>query len=171
MKSIVLIGLPGCGKTTLGRMLAERISLSFFDSDEEIERLTGKTVSEIFAEEGESGFRKTETAVLKHLLDRENTVIATGGGIVECKENIRELKKRAVVVYINRSAEDICADIDISARPLLADGAERVKRLAERRNALYGECADIEVINSGTEEEVLGRITEKLEIRKLLPNV
>ncbi len=169
MKSIVLTGLPGSGKSTLGRMLAERINLPFFDSDEEIEKAEGVTVAEIFAKKGESGFRVAETAVLKKLLDNENTVIATGGGIVEREENLRELKKRAVVVYINRSVEDICSDIDISARPLLADGAERVLRLAERRNALYSDSADIEIINRGTEEEVLERIKEKLVDGKFLP--
>ena len=163
MKNIILIGLPGCGKTTLGRLAAAELEMNFADCDEEIEKSCGKTVTESFADCGENGFREIETEVLKSLLCRENTVISTGGGIVERDENVSELKKHGNVIYINRSVEDICADIDTSGRPLLKDGAQRVARLAERRNPLYRGCAEVEIENRGDIDGVVRKIIREAE--------
>ena len=81
-KPVLLIGMMGCGKSTVGRLLAERMRLPLIDLDEEIARAAGKTIPEIFAQEGEAGFRARETAALERALAREAGVIATGGGIV-----------------------------------------------------------------------------------------
>ena len=88
-KPVLLIGMMGCGKSTVGRLLAERMRLPLIDLDEEIARAAGKTIPEIFAQEGEAGFRARETAALERALAREDGVIATGGGIVTRAENIR----------------------------------------------------------------------------------
>lgn len=166
MRSIVLIGLPGCGKTTVGRKLAERLKLAFLDCDEETERRENRSISDIFAEIGEDGFRVIESRVLSDVLPKGDCVISTGGGVVERAENISEMKKHGTVVYINRSVEDICADIDTSARPLLKSSAERVRELAARRCGLYRECADIEILNSGSIDAAV--CAAECEIRRVL---
>ena len=88
VKPILLIGMMGCGKSTLGQMLAKRLGRAFIDLDGEIERREGRSIPDIFAAEGDAGFRKYETAALLDALCADNAVIATGGGIVTREENI-----------------------------------------------------------------------------------
>ena len=92
MKHLILIGLPGSGKTTVGRLAAERLGLPFSDCDTLIEVETGLTIPVIFAQQGESGFRAVESRILAALLREDTRVIATGGGVVESAENRRLLK-------------------------------------------------------------------------------
>ena len=101
-KPVLLIGMMGCGKSTVGRLLAERMHLPLIDLDEEIARAAGKTIPEIFAQEGEAGFRARETAALERALARGDGVIATGGGIVTRAENIRMMREKGVVVWLCR---------------------------------------------------------------------
>ena len=105
-KPVLLIGMMGCGKSTVGRLLAERMRLPLIDLDEEIARAAGKTIPEIFAQEGEAGFRARETAALERALAREDGVIATGGGIVTRAENIRMMREKGFVVWLCRPLED-----------------------------------------------------------------
>ena len=87
MKNIILVGMPGCGKTTMGKKLAQQLGLQFFDCDIEITKKQGKSISQIFEEYGEKYFRSLETETIKSQLPKENCVISTGGGIVEKNEN------------------------------------------------------------------------------------
>ena len=101
-KPILLIGMMGCGKSTIGRLLAGRMGLPLIDLDEEIARAAGRSIPEIFAEEGDAGFRLHETAALGRALDAGEAVIATGGGIVTREENIRMMREKGFVVWLCR---------------------------------------------------------------------
>lgn len=147
-KPVLLIGMMGCGKSTVGRLLAERMRLPLIDLDEEIARAAGKTIPEIFAQEGEAGFRARETAALERVLTREDSVIATGGGIVTRAENIRMMREKGVVVWLCRPLEDMIADVRQDTRPNLAgDKAERMRTLYGQRERLYAAAAHLSFDN------------------------
>ncbi len=147
-KPVLLIGMMGCGKSTVGRLLAERMRLPLIDLDEEIARAAGKTIPEIFAQEGEAGFRARETAALERVLTREDGVIATGGGIVTRAENIRMMREKGVVVWLCRPLEDMIADVRQDTRPNLAgDKAERMRTLYGQRERLYAAAAHLSFDN------------------------
>src|SRR4029079_6018885 len=104
--NIVLVGMMGAGKTTVGRLLARRLKREFFDSDEEIERRCGVRIPVIFDIEGEAGFRARETQVLAELCALERLVLATGGGAVLAEENRRRLGERGDVVHLHAPARE-----------------------------------------------------------------
>ena len=154
MKPLFLIGYMGCGKSTVGRLLAERMRLPLIDLDEEIARAAGKTIPEIFAQEGEAGFRARETAALERALARGDGVIATGGGIVTRAENIRMMREKGVVVWLCRPLEDMIADVRQDTRPNLAgDKAERMRTLYGQRERLYAAAAHLSFDNRMPPEE------------------
>ena len=161
MKNIVLIGMPGCGKTTIGKILSEKLNMNYCDIDEYIEKNTGKTISEIFLA-GEGEFRRIEREAVLEVSQGDNRVIATGGGVVKSLVNIENLRKKGIIIFINRPIENIMADIDIDTRPLIKDKKERLYTLYKERYPLYKEYSHYEVINIGDLEEVIGRIIEKL---------
>ena len=153
-KPVLLIGMMGCGKSTVGRLLAERMRLPLIDLDEEIARAAGKTIPEIFAQEGEAGFRACETAALERALARGDGVIATGGGIVTRAENIRMMREKGVVVWLCRPLEDMIADVRQDTRPNLAgDKAERMRTLYGQRERLYAAAAHLSFDNRMPPEE------------------
>ncbi len=153
-KPVLLIGMMGCGKSTVGRLLAERMRLPLIDLDEEIARAAGKTIPEIFAQEGEAGFRARETAALERALAREDGVIATGGGVVTRAENIRMMREKGVVVWLCRPLEDMIADVRQDTRPNLAgDKAERMCALYGQRERLYAAAAHLSFDNRMPPEE------------------
>ncbi len=145
-KNIVLIGMPGCGKTTIGRELAKKLKVRFYDSDRHIEKTTGKSISEIF-ENGEEHFRQLETETIKKLALKLHCVISTGGGIVKKAENIEVLKKRGTIIFVNRPLEKIVESINISKRPLLKDNKENLCKLYDERIELYKKYCDYEIEN------------------------
>ena len=151
-KGIVLIGMPGAGKTTIGRYISEKLNFKFVDMDEFIERSSKKSIKEIF-DQGEDLFRAFETKTCEVLSRLDNVVISTGGGVVKKEENMAYYKD-FVVVFINRPLELILDDIDVDSRPLLKDGKERVINLYRERIDLYNKYLDIEVINDGSIEDV-----------------
>ena len=159
---IALIGLPGCGKSTIAKMLADRLALPGVDVDDKIVELAGATIPELFAQ-SEDLFRDWETRALASI-PAMRTVVACGGGIVKRPENIYILAKNGVTVYIDRPADMIVADIDTSGRPLLADGGARVYALQKEREPLYRKAADITVINNtslkGTVEKIILTLNE-----------
>ena len=159
MKNIVLIGMPGCGKTTLGRYLAKILGRDFIDADPEIEKDAGKTIPELFAV-SEAHFREQETKTTKRLAKLGNKVLAMGGGVVLREENITCLKENGLVIFLDRSPGDIVGDVDTDTRPLLAAGRQRIYDLYDQREALYRKAADVTVQNKGELEEVLRRLTE-----------
>ena len=156
--NVLLIGMPGCGKSAFGKAAAENLSLEFIDTDAEIERREGP-IPEIFAGRGEDAFRNIETEVLRDCLKADNRVISTGGGIVVRDENIGIMQKSgALVIFIDRPLELIAGDIDTSGRPLLKDNAERLKTLYRERYDKYRKAANALVINDGTFASALGEI-------------
>ena len=149
--SLILVGMMGAGKTTVGRLLARRLKRSFFDSDEQIERRCGVRIPVIFEIEGEAGFRARETQVIAELCALQNAVLATGGGAVLAEENRRAIAARGVVVYLHARPPHLWQRVRHDRnRPLLAtaDPQKRLEELYAERDPLYREVADL-VIDTG----------------------
>ena len=161
MKNIILIGMPGCGKSTLGRALAESLHRSFVDADTYLEEKEGKSIPELFAV-SEDCFRDAEERTIEALAARESLVIATGGGVVKRTANIERLKKSGTIYFIDRRPEDIVSDVEVSTRPLLAEGSAKVYTLYEERIALYRAAADEVIENAGSLESVLQKLLEEV---------
>ena len=158
-KNIVLIGMPGCGETTLGKILNKELSMEFYDMDNYIERKTDKKISELF-EKGENYFRDIESLACEELSKNKNVIISTGGGVIKRKENIDFLKENGIVIFIDRSVDDIIGDVDISKRPLLKEGKEKVLKLYEERYLLYKNYADEIVVNNKNIEDTKNKIID-----------
>ncbi|MBQ4264350.1 MAG: shikimate kinase [Clostridia bacterium] len=153
-RHIFLIGMMGCGKSTLGRLLADHIGCSFADLDEEIVRYEERSIPEIFAAEGDAGFRLCETAALECILDEAPCVVATGGGIVTREENIRLMRRHGLVIWLNRPLEDMIATVRQDTRPNLAgDKEERMRTLFSDREPHYKKAAHIIFDNSPPPEK------------------
>lgn len=151
MSSIALIGLPGSGKSTIGRQLARRLSLSFSDSDHVIEHRLGCSIREFFEREGEDRFRDIEEAVIDELSQGQGRVLSTGGGAVLRPANRQRLHDRCQVVYLRSSPEEVFRRLRHDRnRPLLqvADPLQRLKDLYSARDPLYREAAHY-VIDTG----------------------
>lgn len=161
--NIVLIGMPGCGKSTIGKMLAERLNREFVDCDEYVEEKSGMTIPEIFEKYGESEFRRREIEAAAELGQRKDLVISTGGGCVERRENIDSFKENGVIVFIDRSIENIFSDIDVSGRPLLADKKDRLNELYTRRLPLYREYCSVRTENNGSIDDTIEKIIKETE--------
>ncbi len=148
MNNIILIGFMGCGKTTIGKRLAEEFSMDYYDIDSFIEESTKMTISEIFQKAGEKWFRDQEAFALSCVTDATNRVIATGGGIVERDENLETLKKGGTVIYLKVSVDKLWTRAGKDPnRPLSRDLAS-FRKLYDSRKARYEEAADI-VIDTG----------------------
>ena len=141
MGDLILIGLPASGKTTVGRQLARRLDMPFFDCDEAIEAAAGCSVSDIFARYGESYFRQLEHRTLETLCRKESCVIATGGGAVLREDNRLLLQRSGTVFWLDRPLVDIMSTDFQTGRPLLTAGRKALERLAAERRALYAACA------------------------------
>lgn len=124
MKNIVLIGMPGCGKTTFGRALAERLHRPFIDADAYLEEKEGRTIQSFFAE-SEKAFRDAEERTVEDLSARQGLIIATGGGVVKRQSNVVKLHASGLIIFIDRRAEDIVTDVEVEKRPLLKEGPDR----------------------------------------------
>lgn len=148
---LYLIGLMGAGKTTIGRQLARKLHLEFYDSDREIEARTGVSIPTVFEIEGEDGFRRREAQVIAELACLPPCVIATGGGVVLRQENRDVLKASGWVVYLDVPPQILWERTRLDRnRPLLRvdDPLERLRELYVQRSPLYREAADI-VIDGG----------------------
>ena len=154
---IVLIGMPGCGKTTIGKVLSTQLKLKFYDMDEYIQETSGKTIAELF-EKGEDNFRDLETQACRDLIKKNNVIISTGGGVVKRKENVDILKEDSTIIFLDRPVENIIGDVDVSKRPLLKDGKEKVLVLYKERYELYKKAADKIIVNDGTVKDVIEKI-------------
>ncbi len=161
-KNIVLTGMPGCGKSTIGSMLSKYLGMNFIDMDDYIEKHEQKSIKEMFSI-SEEFFRDAESRYAKELGKLNSHIIATGGGIVKRKENIEYLKDNSIIIFINRPVESILMDIETDTRPLLAEGKVKIYKLYEERIELYKKYCDIEIYNSGDISEAVDTIMKLLE--------
>jgi shikimate kinase len=159
MKNIVLIGMPGCGKSVIGKILAEKLKLTFLDMDTYIEESTKHCITEIF-KSGEKLFREIEAKAALEVSEKSSTVISTGGGVVKMYENILNLKKNGIIIYINRPIKNIVGDIDVETRPLLSRDSSYLYRLLNERGPLYNEYCDHEIMNISNIEDAVNNIIE-----------
>lgn len=157
MQNIVLVGMPGCGKTTVGKALAEQLNRPFFDADEEILKRTGKSAEAWIEACGEAVFRQKETEVLESLCKQSGTVIATGGGAVTVPKNADILRQNSIVFFINR---DVSA-LPVEGRPL--SKATALSEMYEVRLPMYRSVCDYEIAADGSVEAVVRRILEELQ--------
>lgn len=162
---IVIIGMPGSGKTTLGKILAKELNIKFFDMDEYIVNKTGKTTMQLF-ENSEEYFRDIESETCKELSEYGNILISTGGGVIKRKSNIDILSKEGLVIFLDRPVDNILGDVDVSFRPLLKDGKEKLLKLYDERYRLYNEYADEIVLNNSDVRVVIDRIKEIIKSNK-----
>lgn len=167
--NIFLVGLMGAGKTTVGRLLARRLKLRFYDSDQEIERRCGVKIPVIFEIEGEAGFRSREQQAIAELTALRGIVLATGGGAVLDEDNRRNLAAGGTVVYLSARPEDLYERVrDDRNRPLLStpDPLARLCELHAERDPLYRQVADLVVDTGEQSVQVLAReLLAKLEER------
>ena len=171
--NIILVGLPGAGKTTIGRQLSRRLGVPFVDSDHVIEQRLGCSIREYFAREGEDAFRDVEQAVLDDLSQHHQGVLSTGGGSVLREANRRHLHERGQVIYLRTSPEDVLRRVrHDTARPLLQveDPLGRLRALYEVRDPLYRETAHY-VIETGrpSVSALVSKIIMQLELGGHLP--
>ena len=165
--NLILVGMMGSGKTTMGRALAKQLGKDFVDSDEEIIKRTGVTVPHIFDIEGESGFRLRETAAIRDLAGRDNLVLATGGGAVLTEENRTALRQNGIVIYLKASVHDLWQRTRHDRnRPLLQtkDPHGMLTELFQQRDPLYQQVSDI-VVQSGKQSVnvLMQHLIEKID--------
>ena len=167
--NIYLVGLMGAGKTSVGRVLAKRLHKRFIDSDHEIEHRTGVRIPVIFEIEGEAGFRKREAAVVHELVQQENIVLATGGGVVLDAENRRILHATGTVVYLRAAPSELWLRTRHDRnRPLLQTGdpLAKLEELHRTRDPLYREAAHL-IVDTGNQaiRTLVSRLDRELRAR------
>lgn len=155
-QNIVLIGMPSCGKTSIGRKLARILKMDFVDLDAQIVKTAGKSIPQIFAEDGEDAFRKIETEIAVETAKRNHTVISCGGGIVKNEINMQALSLNGFVVYIDRRVEKLHSG---GKRPLSKDAAA-IRKLKQEREHLYIKYSDVTVENNGYFKNTIDKLLE-----------
>lgn len=164
--NLYLVGMMGTGKSSVGRPLAEALGYRFLDADSELEKALGCSIADVFASDGEEGFRRFETAALNAFAERHSHVLATGGGVVTRPENWG-LLRQGVVIWLDAPEELLLRRLtaDPTARPLMsaADPAARLRHLLEKRRPLYAQ-ADLTISQSGSDSpaDVAARVLETL---------
>lgn len=153
-RNLVLIGMSGCGKTTLGKLAAEKLGKTFVDTDAEIIKRIGMSIADYFAAYGEDSFRQVESEVIQEISTQNNLVISTGGGVIKNPENIRWLKGNGTVIWIQRDPELLESG---NGRPLVPD-QDAVRRLYKERLPLYTAASEAIIENNENEEKALQKI-------------
>lgn len=167
-RSVFLAGFMAAGKTTIGRLLAARLNLPFTDLDEWIESRLGRTIAEIFAQDGEAKFRQLESEVLAEALALEPSVIALGGGAFAGEENRKLIQHSGVTIFIDTPIDVLLERISASGGRPLNQGDEFLRSLHEKRLASYGQ-AQMRVDGSSSPEDVVSAILRNLAAEGLLP--
>lgn len=157
MSNIVLIGMAGCGKSTIGKILSEKLNKEFVDTDEMIEKAESKSIPEIIERFGEDFFRCAENLAINIAGKEKSRIIATGGGVITRPENYMPLNQNGIIVFINRDADKL----DTRGRPL--SQLYGVKALYEKRMPLYRQFAHVEVDGNGTPEQVAELIIKEID--------
>ena len=162
-KNVVLIGMMGCGKSTCGALLAQKLGRKLVDTDLEIEREAGCTISAIFAEKGEAAFRKMEQETAEKLARRISLVIACGGGLPLREESIRPLKESGTVIFLRRDPGETYDGLDVSGRPLAQGGREAFLDRFREREPVYRKWADEVVTDFSSPMRTVEAILEVLK--------
>jgi len=173
MTVITLIGYRGSGKSSVAAPLAERSGFSWIDADDEIERIAGKSITQIFADEGESHFRQIERTVMQSLLSRDKLIIAAGGGAILNAQTREEIQDAGPVIWlkadVNALEQRLTSDVSTaSRRPALTASAsqrEEIQNLLNQREPLYRACASITVdTDSKTVIQIVDEIMDALDL-------
>lgn len=159
-KNIVLIGMSGCGKSRIARILAKRYDLKHIDTDANIRKKHGN-ITDLF-NIGEEYFRNLESEEIMAVAKEKDSVIATGGGCILREENMNALKENGIIVYVKRSIKNIIETSNIGGKPALASGMESAKLTFARRKKLYEKYADITVTNEGHISAAVSEIDRKI---------
>lgn len=154
--NIVLTGIMGSGKTTVGKMLSEKLNMGFIDIDEFIESKYGK-IPDLF-KRGEEYFREIEHNAVLEISDMDGIVIATGGGVVKREDNIAALKKKGIIFFLDRPLDNILSDIETSNRPLLKDGKNKLIEIYNERYPLYTGTCDVHIRNALSPDDAVSDI-------------
>ncbi len=157
MENIILIGMPGCGKSTIGKLVADALHKEFVDADESIEAAAGCSIADIFQQQKETGFRKIETQVLSQLGKRSALVIATGGGCVTRDENLPLLRQNGRIIWIKRDIHILPTD----GRPLSM--ANDLSQMYSIRQPMYEKFADLTICNDTSAQDAAAKIIGLLE--------
>lgn len=163
LANVSIIGMPGCGKSTVGAALAKRLGKRFVDLDAEIERRTGHNIPDIFAQEGEAAFRRYEAETLADVAKQNRQIIACGGGIIKTPANVRALRQNGPVLWVRRPIEKLAT----GGRPLSKGGAA-LKQLEEERTPLYEAAASVVLDNTGTLREAADKAAALFEADETL---
>ena len=161
-KHIFLIGMPGAGKTTVGKMLAKELGRDFYDLDQTIQDKVGKSVQNIYIYDGKDAFSEYEYSTIKELIHNKPSVIATGGGTVTYDKTVKLMRNNGLVVFVNRDVNHILDDLDLEIRPLVKESIEYIFNVYEERYPLYEEAAHIKIGNEGSITDAVQEIIEAL---------
>lgn len=162
-EKVLLIGMPGSGKTVVGKLLAKELNYKFYDMDRYIENSSGNSIPELF-KISEDYFRDWESKACMELSKKKRIIISSGGGVVKRKKNIDLFKEDSIIIFIDRPIKNIIGDIDTRTRPLLSEGKERIYNLHEERYTLYNKYCDIRVVNEGFIKDLVIEVKNRIKI-------
>lgn len=160
---IFLVGMPGAGKTTVGKALAQRQDMDFYDVDALIQEKTGKSIQNVIIYEGEEAFRELEYEVISDIVtNKKPSVVATGGGTVLSEKTVKLMRDSGFVVFIHRDVTRILYDLDMEIRPLLKESIEYIFRLYEERYPLYEKVCHVKIQNASSIGDAVNEIIDAL---------
>lgn len=157
MKNIVLVGMMGCGKTTISKLLSKKLNRPNIDLDEYLVKKYSMTISEMF-NISEEYFRDRESECCQDITTLKGYIVSTGGGVIKREKNIQHLKENGIIIYVDRPIKNILEDVETSSRPLLKDGPEKLYELYNQRHQLYLDACDYHLINNGTLDQIIDKI-------------
>ncbi len=163
MKNIVLIGMMGCGKSTIGALLSEKLGRKLVDTDALIVEREGRSISEMFAAEGEGYFRDLELSVSRELGEKEGLIIACGGGLPMRPDCITALKQSGVVFWLRRDPGETYDTMDTAGRPLAQQGREDFLARFAQREPVYRNWADYVIDDFSSPECTMNQVLEALK--------